>query len=76
MQVGGCADEEGGADMQNVPQLRDADDGCADMQMCGCATDDKSVSLNSVPWEGIKGLTNNTPLSEIPINDKHKAAPA
>jgi len=41
----------------------------------GCA-DDKSVGLNSVPWEGEKAFTNDTSHSQTSINDKNKAAPA
>jgi hypothetical protein len=85
VQMCGCADEEG-----FVPHVRDEmrgfekEEESANTLMTNdvmtndqkrCAND-KNIGLNPVPWEGKKGLTNNTPHLQTTINDKHRAAPA
>jgi hypothetical protein len=75
MQMRGCADEEGCANTLMTNDIMTNDQkGCADLQLRECECDERAW-LNSVPWEGKKGLTNNAPLSQTTINDKHKEAP-
>jgi hypothetical protein len=76
MQMRGCADEGEYTDVQMGECVYDRQ--YAEYTMTndqkGCA-DDKSIGLNSVPWEDKKAFANDTSHSQTAINDKNKAAP-
>jgi hypothetical protein len=65
VQMSKCADDE---KFENLTMS-----GFEDERECA---NDESIGLNSGALKGRKGFTGNAPLSQTPINHKHKAAPA